>query len=106
MKTLTSIKTLDIQARTWFDKVNGNSYFAALVTINFGMPDEKTIKVPYQYGYGSQFETETLHQLQTDGLLPAGTIYNLSQWCADNNIILRSSNQKDCKKSQVKALIS
>jgi len=44
----TTIKTLDIQAKEWFDKVNGNSYFSAQVTINFGMPDEKTLYAPLQ----------------------------------------------------------
>lgn len=121
MKTI-EIKTIDIKAKTWFDKVNGNSYFAALVTINFGLGgtilrehtfspseyyEEKEIKVPFQYGYGEQYITETLHQLQTDGILPNDIrSYTLNQYCTDNNIILRTSNQKNCLKRDLKNLIA
>ena len=42
----TTIKTIDIQAKEWFDKVNGNSYFSAIATINYGLQDQKTINVP------------------------------------------------------------
>ena len=44
MKTL-KIKTIDIQAKEWFDKVNGNSYFSANVTINYGHENQKNIRL-------------------------------------------------------------
>ncbi len=96
------IKILDIQGKEWFDKVNGNSYWSARVTINFGMDDEKTVYVPFQYGYGSTFEYEAMRQLQTDGLIEEGTIYTPSRYCADNDIILRSSIKTGCLKRDVK----
>lgn len=105
MKTII-IKTIDIKAKTWFDKVNGNSYFSALVTLDFCLETEKEIKVPFQYGYGDQYITETCHQLQTDGILPDVKIYNLSEYCRENNIILRASNQKNCLKRDLKNLVS
>jgi hypothetical protein len=40
---LMKIKTIDITALEWFDKVNGNSYFSATVTLNFGMKDQKIL---------------------------------------------------------------
>lgn len=49
------LKTIDIQAYEWFDKVNGNSYFAAIVTTNFGLSDKKQVKLPFQYGYGDHY---------------------------------------------------
>ena len=52
------IKTIDVQAKEWFDKVNGNSYFSANISINFGMPSQKNLFIPFQYGYGSQYEHE------------------------------------------------
>lgn len=74
MKT-NAISTVDIQAKEWFDKVNGNSYFSAQVTINFGMDSERTIYVPFQYGYGSAYQTKSIEQLQKDSILPnEGTI--------------------------------
>ena len=101
MKTLT-IKTLDIQGKEWFDKTYGNSYFSAQATINFGMPDEKTVYVPFQYGYGSSFESETIRQMQMDGLIPDKEYYSPSRFCAEHNIILRSSIKTGCLKRDVK----
>lgn len=101
-----AIKTIDIKAKTWFDKANGNSYFAAVVTLDFGLPTQKEIKIPFQYGYGEQYITESVHQLQTEGILSSQTIYNLHTYCIDNKIILRTYNQKDCRKSDLKNLIS
>lgn len=99
------MKTLDIQAKEWFDKLNGNSYFAALVTVDYNMPTEKSIKVPFQYGYGEQYETETTHQLQLDGVLPNDiTIYSLSRYCRENGIDLRSSKRTNCLKRDLKNL--
>lgn len=37
----TKIKTIDVTALEWFDKANGNSYFAGTVTINFGMKSQR-----------------------------------------------------------------
>ena len=94
------VKTIDIQAKEWFDKINGNSYFACLVTINFGMSDEKIIKVPFQYGYGSQYEQEALSILKNENLIPTR---HTSEFKA-MGIILRSNIQKNCKKSELKAI--
>ena len=41
------IKTLDITAKEWFDKVNGNSYFSAQVTVNFGMEGQQVINCSF-----------------------------------------------------------
>ena len=47
-------KTIDIQAKEWFDKVNGNSYFAGTITLNYGTETEETFLLPFQYGYGNE----------------------------------------------------
>ena len=53
MKTLT-LKVLkksdyvSISFGEWFDKVNGNTYYDATVTVN-----KDTIEIPYQYGYNA-----------------------------------------------------
>lgn len=96
------IKTIDIQAKEWFDRINGNSYFAALVVINFGMSDEKQIKVPFQYGYGDHYRTRTIEQLQTDGILPQMPTYEFRNWFKNNDIIVRYSKQEKCKKAELK----
>ena len=46
-------KSITINAKEWFDKVNGNSYFAGTIQV-----DDKEYLMPFQYGYGTQFEQE------------------------------------------------
>lgn len=91
------VKTIDIQAKEWFDKVNGNSYFAGLITVNFGMPDEQQFNMPFQYGYGSQYQQEAFKVLKEKGLV-------LSDHSADirnDGIIVRSSIQNKCLKREL-----
>lgn len=97
-KTL-QIKTIDIEAKEWFDKVNGNSYFAGIITVDFGMPTEKQFKMPYQYGYGDCYRSEAIKTLKENNYLPKDFSYSYFQ---DNGIIIRSSIQKNCKKSELK----
>ncbi len=49
MKQLKALKKSDHVSITfgeWFDKVNGNTYYDAVVYI-----DDKVYEIPYQYGY-------------------------------------------------------
>lgn len=94
------IKTIDINAKEWFDKVNGNSYFAAVVTINFGMADEKQIKVPFEYGYGEHYKDVSFNILCKE--FGINTDLGYWQYCRDNGIILRANKQAKCKKSELK----
>ena len=104
LATKIDIKTIDLKAKQWFDKVNGNSYFSAQATINFGMSDEKTVYMPFQYGYGDSYLSAAIHQLQTDDILPNDeTIYSFTMWCRENNIILRYSKDVNCLQRDVKA---
>lgn len=52
------IKTIDVNCKEWFDKVNGNSYFSGEVIVNAGKKTETTIKIPFQYGYGDAYRYE------------------------------------------------
>lgn len=58
------IKTIHVVTKTWFDKVNGNTYFAQFIVINWeGEPDEKcTIWNKFQYGYSS-YNHYALHRV-------------------------------------------
>ncbi len=95
------VKTIDIQAKEWFDKINGNSYFAATITLNLGMSDEKSIKIPFQYGYGDSSRYRSIEQLQKDGILPNNGSLS-SNYFKDNKIIFRYSKKENCKKSELK----
>lgn len=97
-----NIKTIDVNAKEWFDRVNGNSYFSAAVTINYGMPDEFSFPVPFQYGYGDSYRHAAFKELQKQGIIPEQddrTSY--WQYYRDNNIIDRHSIKERCLKREV-----
>lgn len=96
------IKTIDITGKEWFDRVNGNSYFSAQATINFGMKTQKTIRVPFQYGYGESYEHETFKALQDQGIIK-GVQDRESPWRYYErlNIIKRSTKHENCLKRDV-----
>ncbi len=98
----TKIKTIDIQAKEWFDKVNGNSYFAGIITINFGMRDEEIFKLPYQYGYGDHYKYMAKELLVEKGIIKADKMEALWRYCKDHKIILRAYKVENCKKASVK----
>lgn len=96
----TKIKTIDITAKEWVDKVNGNSYFSARITINYCLKDEITYHIPFEYGYEDHYKYVALEKLVKEGLLLEGTekyIYNLREM----NIITRFTKHENCLKRDV-----
>tara|TARA_Y100001949_G_C15827606_1_gene260612 strand:+ start:323 stop:646 length:324 start_codon:yes stop_codon:yes gene_type:complete len=97
------IKTIDINAKEWRDKINGNSYFAGIITLNYEMKNEETFLMPYQYGYGSEYENEAKGVLTFANKISPDyeTLYS---YCKRENIILRSNIIRDCRKSELKQI--
>jgi hypothetical protein len=97
------IFTIDIQAKEWFDKVNGNSYHAGEITINFGLNDSKTITIPFQYGYGDAYKHSANEALQEKGLLPKfQNSWGLSEYIKNNGIQVTARITRNCKKAELK----
>lgn len=96
-----TVKTIDVNAMEWFDKVNGNSYFAGNVTTNYGMEDEQIYFMPFQYGYGSQYEQEAKTLLIKHKVLPDIGFTALSSYCRENGIIYRGTKVGNCKKAEL-----
>jgi len=96
------IKTIDVNAKEWFDRANGNSYFSMTVTINFGMKNEVSFFVPMQYGYENHYRDEAFTELQKRGYIPQQE-NNISYWryYQDNNIIANHSIQENCSKKEL-----
>ena len=88
------VVTIDINAKEWFDKANGNSYFSGEVTVNYGMPDELSKSMPFQYGYGNSYEDTAMRMLKDLGLIIS--VYHMDLKKA--GIIVRSHKQTNCKK--------
>jgi hypothetical protein len=95
--TALQVNTIDINAKEWFDRVNGNSYFAGYVTINYGQPDSKKIILSFQYGYGDSYIYAGIKALNELGHITATHTAELR----DHGIILRSNIQKGCKKREL-----
>lgn len=54
------MKSITILGRKWRDKVNGNTYHSARVFIDGNL----VCCVPFQYGYGNQFEWNAIDALE------------------------------------------
>lgn len=90
------MKTLDINAREWFDKINGNSYFSAEIVIDYGLPTHKKYFLPFQYGYGDSFQWQSLAYLQKIGEIDEN-IMMLWQ-LRDTGTIVRTNKQRTLKR--------
>jgi hypothetical protein len=100
------VKTIDVNAKEWFDKYNGNSYFSAVVTTNYGTKQQKTYNLPFQYGYGEHYIDIANQLLIKEGVVNTkrndnGSYNPLWQYCRDNKIILRTYKQENCKKREL-----
>lgn len=99
-----NIKTIDINGLEWFDKINGNSYFSARVIIDYKLPTEKTVLVPFQYGYGDSYIQESFAALESAGIITDRIYYqnggseSLSMYLSRKNIILRTNKSTALKK--------
>lgn len=87
----TQIQTIDIEAKEWFDKINGNSYYSARVVINYGTESERTLFLPFGYGYGDQYVWEGKKVIEKE-YGPIG-----------DDVIIRRSKQTKCLKRDVVA---
>ena len=90
------MKTLDINAREWFDKINGNSYFSAEIVINYGTPSERKYFLPFQYGYGDHYKYQAFELLQ-DKCEISDDINHLWQ-LKDTQTIVRANKIKALKR--------
>lgn len=101
-----NIKTIDINAKEWFDRINGNSYFAGTITVNYGLPSQININIPFQYGYGSHYIDMAGKELTEQELIKLehytnGGNESLWRYCDNHNIILRTSKQENCLKREL-----
>ena len=102
------IKTIDIIALEWFDKVNGNSYFAGTVTLNYGTESAKEFKMPFQYGYGDHYKDMAFQLLEEEKQIKDrehyenGSRESLRRYAERKKIIVRTTKHENCKKAELK----
>lgn len=100
MKT---IKVIEINAKEWFDRLNGNSYFAGNIFVEFDNGRIDEILMPLQYGYGSQYEQEAKALLTEFNYISLEYVQNLRTYCEDNNIKFIRNFRDKCLKRELKA---
>jgi hypothetical protein len=76
-KTTENLRSLFIEGRLWFDKVNGNTYHAVRIEAN----GKVICQIPITYGYENQYLETALYWLQRFGLVSQETksIWELRQ---------------------------
>lgn len=87
---------LEINAKEWFDKANGNSYFSATIYLD----DELIGQLPFQYGYGSHYEDIAYRHLVENKVFSVDGGY-LQSLCENNQVKLISHKQTGCKKREL-----
>jgi hypothetical protein len=92
-----NINTIDINAKQWFDRINGNSYFAGSIILNFGQDNQIEFTMPFQYGYGDYYIQKAMEMLYNSLLIESKYTTELKS----KGIILRTYIQKNCKKSEL-----
>jgi hypothetical protein len=94
------VKTIDVTAKEWFDRVNGNSYFSAWITVNYQMDGEQSFGLPFQGGYRDHYISEAKEELIRRGFLENSEM-DLTRFCRENGIILRRYKIENCKKKEI-----
>jgi hypothetical protein len=92
-----NINTIDINAKEWFDQINGNSYFAGSIVLNFGQDNQIEFTMPFQYGYGDYYIQKAMEMLCNSLLIESKYTTELKS----KGIILRTYMQKNCKKREL-----
>ena len=95
------IVTIDVQAKEWFDRVNGNSYFSAVVTVNHLGESETVLVCPMQYGSGEHYLTAARGVLIGAGF-NVGEDFGLVRWCRESGVRLYHSIEHRCRQRDVK----
>ena len=104
MKTIneiTEIRTIDIKTLVWFDKANGNSYFAQRITLNFGLENETEFINPYQYGYDS-YRFEAFILIAEKFNCKSENNFDSYKTIDKIGATVRENTYKNCKKSELK----
>ena len=94
---------LEVNAKEWFDKSAGNSYFSANITM-----DDKTVAIlSFQYGYDDHYLDMANEKLDIIGLIdnPRKGVNEMREplwrYCQNNNIKLISHKQENCLKPEL-----
>lgn len=97
------IKTIAVNCKEWFDKVNGNSYFAGEIIVNAGKKNEKQIKIPFQYGYGDFYRYKAFETIKKELNYFKKVDERTSYWSAYNQYKIKATHhiKTNCLKREL-----
>lgn len=62
---------ITVERRGWWDGVNGNTYWSTWITVPCNGPvSTRQIAIPMSYGYGTQWQWDTVTKLHSIGFFP------------------------------------
>ncbi len=93
------LKTIDINCKEWFNKANGNSYFAGRLTLNYGLNDAVSYVLPFQYGYGDLYMQASLKLLFNKGIINSTDMW--LRELKDYGVIVRYCIIRNCLKREL-----
>ena len=97
--------SINIQAKEWFDKVNGNSYFAGTVTLDEGLKSKEVFLMHIQYGYGNQYKFEARKLLTQFNKISIPYATTFVEYCENNGIIMTHDIKPVRKRSKLKKVV-
>lgn len=94
--------SINITAREWFDKANGNSYFSATIEID----GQHVGDLPFQYGYGDHYLDMANGWLDEHDYIDNprhenGTRTPLRLYCEKHGITLYNVKIENCRKREL-----
>ena len=98
------VTKIEIQAKEWFDRVNGNSYFAGTIKVRPQYGYDKEYLMLFQYGYGEQYEEQAKKLLTEFNVISCDYGQNLRRYCLDNGIEYDAFIKTKCKKRELKEI--
>jgi len=93
------ITVIEVRILEWFQKSNGNSYFAGTVELFSGSELVRRIILDFQYGYGSHAEFTAAGEIGFSSLL------ELREFCKKNKIHYSFSKDENCRERDLKNLV-
>ncbi len=94
-----SLKTVNITGKKWFDRINGNTYNSAVVVVNHGLKSEFSFSMPFTYGYGDYYIQRSIEHLVEIGAVESYDLFHRMQ--LDKKVSVITNCIDNCKKSDV-----
>jgi hypothetical protein len=91
-------RSVFIEAREWFDKVNGNSYFSARIWVD----GEIVSVLPMQYGYESHYKTVAHQELIALGYFTETQLISIVQLGKNEGVDIYTSKTNTNKSEMFK----